>query len=248
MLLCKQSLSLNKEGFRIIYMQPVIKEEEKKNNKTLKNIIMIVAFLILFIVGSIFFFYWLAKSQEKINPPSDDSTKVEEPDSELTINQYNRLLELLNMEAISNSVPLATELVTFHYDMTYRFYIVGRNDSRIYDYSIDMVSLSYPTIEESLEYLLENDPSSSMTEVFDNLTPVAIPDSFVTNYLTSEVKHKTSTVEMGSITFVSSTMYNTSSKKINVIYQQDVNNIVTNTEIDKTSDVYPLYRYIARRA
>ena len=229
---------------------PVI--EEKKNDNKTKRIVLIIAYsllLIATIIGIIFFFYWMGlKSQQKV--PNDDTPSEEVIDNTENIAKYNRLLEVLNDEATLNHYDEATELISFHFDATNRFYLVGKNDTNIYDYSIDCGSIGV-TLEEAVDYLLENDPNTSMTKVFDRYNIEAVPNSFMTKYVNNNIKHKTVSMNISTKTYVTSTMYDVQSKKVFIIYHQELDLILDNSytpiEIEKDSSCYPLYRYIATK-
>ena len=227
--------------------------EEKNKQDKRKRIITIIALLILLvaiIIGAVFFFCWLANRGKEQTP---DNTPEEEEviDNTESIQRYDRLLKLLNDEASANHYTAATELVSFHYDEAHKFYITGKNDTKVYDYSIDLTSVGFPTLEESLDYLLENDPSITTPKVFDNLNLLEAPESFTTKYVNDNIKHKSVSVTMGTKTYITSTMYESQTKKVFVIHQEELDTVLSSTytpiEISKEQDSYPLYRYIAKK-
>ena len=224
---------------------PVIEEQEKKKRQ---RIVIIIAFAILFIatiIGLIFLLLWLNKVGREL-PPNEETppTDVIEDKS----NEYNRLLELVNLEANKYSYTPAEEIISFDYQAEI-FYISASNTSKVYNYSIDMSSLSYASIDQAYDYLMDNNPSNALPKVFDQSNIIDIPGSYTSRYITSDVKHKTVTTSLGDKTYITSTMYNITTDKINIIYNSELNIVIDNgyipIEINKTSKLYPLYKYIA---
>ena len=222
-----------------------IEEQDKKKRQ---RIVIIIAFAILFIaiiIGLIFLLLWLNKVGREL-PPNEETppTDVIEDKS----NEYNRLLELVNIEANKYSYTPAEEIISFDYQAEI-FYISASNTSKVYNYSIDMSSLSYTSIDQAYDYLMDNNPSNALPKVFDQSNIIDIPSSYTSRYITSDVKHKTVTTSLGDKTYITSTMYNIITEKINIIYNSELNTVIDNgytpIEINKTSKLYPLYKYIA---
>ena len=224
---------------------PVIEEKDKKKNQ---RIVIIIAFAILFvgvIIGLIFLLLWLNKVGREL-PPNEETppTDVIEDKS----SEYNRLLQLVNDEASELSYSPATEVISFTSNNEY-FYITACNDTKVYNYSIDRTSIT----SDPLEYFLTHDVTSSMMEVLDSYNKGDIPSEFTSKYLTGEdVKHHTVSYTSGTKTYITSTIYNSTSKKVSVIYKVDINTVLDNSyapiEINNSDQVqYSLYRYIATR-
>lgn len=224
---------------------PVIEEEDKKKRQRIFIIVIFCVLFIALIIGLIFLLLWLNKVGREL-PPNEETppTDVIEDKS----NEYNRLLELVNDEVSELSYIPATEVVSFKSDNDY-FYITACNDTKVYNYSIDRTSIS----TDPLEYFLEHDVTSSMVEVLDSYNKEDIPSEITSKYLTGDdIKHHTVSYTSGFKSYITSTIYNSTSKKVSVIYKVDtdalINNSVTPTEIDNTNQtLYSLYRYIATR-
>ncbi len=229
---------------------PVIEDKKSHNIKKIITIVAYLSLLVITIIGIIFFFYWMGlRSQNQT--PSDNTPKDEEViDNTENITKYNRLLKILNDETIVNHFDAATELISFHFDDTNKFYLVGKNDTSIYDYSIDVSSVG-TTLEEAVSYLLENDPNTSMTKIFDKYNLQAVPENFSTKYINDNIKHKTVSMNIGTKTYVTSTMYNETNKEVSLIYHQELNVTLdsdyTPVKINKESNCYSLYQYIATK-
>ena len=226
-----------------------IEEEDKKKRQ---RILIIITFAILFIaiiIGLIFLILWLNKKGKELPPSGEPDTPTEPVDViEDKSNEYNRLLELVNNEADEYSYSHATEVISFTSNDEY-FYITASNDSKVYNYSIDITSLT----DNPLEYFLENDPTSSMMEVLDTYNKGDIPNEFTSKYLTGDnISNHSVSFTSGTKTYITSTIYNSTSKKVSVIYKVNadalINDSASPTEIDNTNQtLYSLYRYIATR-
>ena len=224
-----------------------IVSQEQQDKKKKKTIIGLSIFGGLILIGLLILLIMLLSMRNKQidNTDGDDSPSGEVFDSE---NIYNRLLEVVNIEATNNSYPVATDLISFDYQSTY-FYITASNDSKVYNYSINMKSIDCASIDQAIEYLKDNNPSNAMAKVFDQSNVVTTPDSYINKYITSDVKYKCIATEIGANTYITSTMYNIANNKISVIYKGELNTAIDNSytpkEIDITTDAYQIYKYIA---
>lgn len=224
----------------------VVYDQQDKKRK--ERIVIIIAFCVLFlsiVIGVIIILLWLDKKGNDL-PPSDDNAPTEVIEDKS--NEYNRLLQLVNNEASEYSYLPATEVISFLETAEY-FSITACYDTKIYNYSIDRTSIT----DNALTYFLEHDPSSSMSEILDSYNKGDIPSYITSKYLTGDdVKHHTVSYTCGLKSYITSTIYNSTSKKVSVIYKVDtdtlINNSVTPTEIDNSNQtLYSLYRYIATR-
>ena len=224
--------------------------EEQDNKKRNQRIVTILAFCILglaIIIGLIILLIWL-NNRAKDLPNPDDNPNNQEVNDTSSESSYNRLLELVNIEANKYSYTPAEEIISFDYQAEI-FHISASNTNKVYNYSIDMSSLSYTSIDQAYDYLMDNNPSNALPKVFDQSNIIDIPSSYTSRYITSDVKHKTVTTSLGDKTYITSTMYNITTEKINIIYNSELNTVIDNSyspiEIYKTSKLYPLYKYIA---
>ena len=231
-------------------MRVIEEKDNKEKRKRIVTIIVIAFFIVDLIVGAILLILWLNNKEKEQTPDNTPPQEEEVFDNTESIKIYDRLLKILNDEATANHEIEATELVSIDYDDSYHFYIIGKNDTKIYDYSIDMSSEGV-TIEESLDYLLDKDPSSTMTKIFDSYNIQDIPEGFTTKYSGDTLKYKAVSMEIGSKRYITSTMYDSSSKKVYVIHKEDIDTVLSTNYSPKEIEIdigsYPLYRYIATR-
>ena len=228
-----------------------IEEQDKKKNQ---RIITIIAFCILgvaIIIDLVILLIWLNNKAKEMPNDTPKEPEVVEEVIEDKSNEYNRLLELVNLEANNLSYTPATKVISIDFQDN-NFYITASNDNKVYNYSINTSSIG-PVIEDALEYLLESDPDSSMTKVFDSYNLTNIPSEFTSKYLSSsDIKNNSIAFTSGDKTYITSTLYSVTTKKVNLIYKVDVNTVLDNSysliEINSNNEsIYSLYRYIATR-
>ena len=224
-----------------------IEETDKKKRQRILIIVACAIFFVTLIIGLIFLLLWLDKKGKELPPsggePNTPSDVIEDKSVE-----YNRLLQLVNSEVSEYSYTPATEVVSFKSDNDY-FYITACNDTKVYNYQIDRSSIT----SDPLEYFLEHDVTYSMTEILDSYNKEEVSSEISSKYLTGDdIKHHIVSYTSGAKTYITSTIYNSTSKKVSVIYKMNadalINNSVTPTEIDNTNQtLYSLYRYIATK-
>lgn len=228
---------------------PIIQEDQKKKRN--ERIVSIVVFSVLgvaILTGLIILFIWLANKAKELPLPDDSLPQEQEEVIDDKSSEYNRLLQLVNTEVNNYSYTPATSVVSFDYKDD-KFYISARNEYDVYNYEIDMTSISYPTIEEAIEYLLDNDPTSSMAKALEKSSVCEIPSNFFNKYLAGDKKSWSAATEVGEKIYITSTIYDKTSKDIKVIYDTSLDILMDDsyivTTIEQTSEVYPIYKYIA---
>ncbi len=142
---------------------------------------------------------------------------------------------------------LANEVTSFSYKEK-NFYISGYNGSTVYQYKVDLSSISLSSTPDALDYLKEHDVEGSYDITLNRCTPYESND-FTTKYVSEGVTGKYHIGAFGSKQYAYATLLK--GEQITVIngdtLTDTLSSTYTPTTINNSDPLYSIYKYIATK-
>ena len=220
----------------------VVYKDDSKNYE-LPGLIISMVILIALIVFIILLLLGVFK-------PKQDKDSPNEPDINELNRQYDTLLKRLNSYiSLTEAEPneKANKVISFTYSNNI-FHIAGSNSTRVYDYKLDFTTNNFSNMVDAYNYVIANEIATGSIPMEIDRYSLTTSEEFANKYNEGNINYGIGNIATQSRVFA---VIERNDNKVYVIYGEKLDTVLNETYtpniIEKTNDLYNIYKLIASK-